>query len=84
MCIRDRSYTTSHAELSKAEVEIEEGRKEYAALNMDKAQAKDDEDLLKDIERIEKSAMETEEKAAGKPADSAQHNDCLLYTSRCV
>jgi tellurite resistance protein len=47
------AFTSSHAELSKAEKEIEEAKKEYLALNMEAQQTKGDEELLKDIERIE-------------------------------
>jgi Na+-translocating ferredoxin:NAD+ oxidoreductase RnfG subunit len=47
------AFTSSHAELGKAEKEIEEAKKEYLALNMEAKQTKGDEELLQDIERIE-------------------------------
>ncbi len=47
------AFSSSHAELGRAEKEIEEAKKEYLALNMEAQQAKGDEELLKDIERIE-------------------------------
>jgi len=75
------SYTSSSAELTRAGHEIEEGKKAYLALNMDAAQAKDDEALLKDIERIEEPAAKEEKDkaaAAGGPAHApevAEHHD---------
>jgi hypothetical protein len=47
------AFTSSHGELGRAEKEIEEAKKEYLALNMEAKQGKGDEELLKDIERIE-------------------------------
>ena len=50
------AFSTSHAALALAEHKIEEGKSKYEGLHMDEGQAKGDEELLKDIERIEAPA----------------------------
>ena len=71
MGIAGWAFTTSRAKLSVAEHKIEEGKSKYLGLHMDEGQAKGDEDLLKDIERIEAPAAAAANVAA--PAHTPEH-----------
>ena len=65
------TYTGSHAELTKAGNEIEEAKKTYHGLKMEEQQGKGDEELLKDIERIEAPVAAAERAAAAAPHATA-------------
>jgi hypothetical protein len=65
------AYTSSHAELVKAGSEITEAKKVYHGLKMEEQQAHGDEELLKDIERIEAPVASAERAAAAAPHATA-------------
>ena len=69
------SFAVQQSGLAHAEHEIEENKKAYFALNMDEKSKKGDEELLADIERIEKPATgeHTAPAPTGAPAHAPEH-----------
>jgi Domain of unknown function (DUF4337) len=67
------AYMGLHGELGHAEKEIEEAKHAYMALNMEAQQAKGDEELLKDIERIEAPPPAASNAPAPAPEPAPAH-----------
>jgi Domain of unknown function (DUF4337) len=65
------AFSVQQSGLAHAEHEVEEAKKAYLALNMDEKSKKGDEELLADIERIEKPA--TGEHSAPTPTPAPTH-----------